>query len=77
MPRKIKLFSLERHTTKRFGTYFIFDEAVSTLSASCSSSINRLFNELACPLFDTISSLFAYCSVVSIPLLGGVIDFLN
>jgi hypothetical protein len=45
-----------RFTTKRFGTYFIFDEAVSTFIASCSNSIKRFFNDLACPLIEIISS---------------------
>jgi len=63
-----------RLTTKRFGTYFIFDEAVSTFIASCSSSIKRFFNDFACPLIETISS--SYPGVFPF-LSGGVNDFLN
>jgi hypothetical protein len=63
-----------RLTTKRFGTYLIFDEAVSTFIASCSSSIKRFFNDLACPLIETSSSSYP----VAFPFVfGGVNDFLN
>lgn len=67
-------FIEEIRTTKRFGTYLIFEADVSTFFASCSISIKRFLNDWACPLIEMISSL--YC--VPFPFVsGGVKDFLE
>lgn len=64
-------------TTKRLGTYLIFDAAVSTFKASCSSATNRFFKDLACPLVKAISSSLVYCAPWPLTSSEAVLNFLQ